>query len=292
MKLSLTLGQRRWITLFITLALAFLSGHLMQSDRAETRVELKSDVAIALPELPVVTANLTSPPGLGDRILATRAERKGGCDPHLELSETPAGLLNISLDAPCYARESFTLEVNALKATDTTDARGRWDLRLPALSEEVEVNVSIAGQTVSDRLLLQHAKGHQHVILAWSGAQTFHIRAEARTGETGRLASGDVSSDPPPIGAFTAVGNGVGASFEIFTFPLLSPGSGGVVRLSVDARVTQENCGKDVSTLAYQTGYLGTLRPTKIAYTMPACDRLGEVVRLQNLFRDLRLAGR
>lgn len=282
---SITPARRRWITVLTTLAVAFLSGHLMQRTEGESTAFLRPVAPAAFPESPVVPASLASPPGLRDRILETRAERTGQCDPRLSLSETPAGLLQVSLDAPCHPRTPLTLRFNQLVATDATDARGRWDQTLPALSEEATVSVSLAGVTVAERLRHQRAAAQEHVILAWTGEQTFRIRPD-----TPSVARSSVSE--PLTGRFTNVGDGSGAAFEVFSLPSDPGVSNAVVRLSVDAEVKGDNCGRIATTLAYQTGYLGQLRPTEIAYTMPDCDRVGDVVRLQNLFRDLTLAGR
>lgn len=282
---SITPARRRWITVLTTLAVAFLSGHLMQRTEGESTASVRPDAPAVFPESPIVPASLASPPGLRDRILETRAERTGQCDPRLSLSETPAGLLQVALDAPCHPRTPLTLRFNHLVATDTTDARGRWDQTLPALSEEASISVSLADVTVAARLRHQRAGAQEHVILAWTGVQTFRIRPDAPPGARSSLVE-------IPTGRFTNVGDGNGAAFEIFSLPSDANGSNAVVRLSVDAEVTGGNCGRIATTLAYQTGYLGQLRPTEIAYTMPDCDRVGEFVRLQNLFRDLRLAGR
>lgn len=282
---SITPARRRWITVLATLAVAFLSGHLMQGNQRENAASVPLEAPADLPKGPVVTASLTPPPDLRDRILQTRAERTGQCDTQLSLSETPAGLLQVSLDAPCHPRTRLTLRFNQLVATDITDARGRWDQTLPALSEEATVSVSLADFTVADRLRHQRAGAQQHVILAWTGEQTFLIRPD--TPYVARSSVGE-----PLTGRFTNVGDGTGAAFQVFSLPSDHGGPNAVVRLSVDAEVTGRNCGRIATTLAYQTGYLGQLRPTEIAYTMPDCDRVGEVVRLQNLFRDLRLAGR
>ncbi len=285
MKKSITPVQRRWATVFATLGIAFLSGHLMQADRDAPATIEQTEASIALPEAQVVMSSLSPLPNLRDRILETRSERKGNCEPQLELHETPAGLLQVSLDAPCHARTPLTLRFNQLIATDVTDARGRWGQRLPALSPDATISLSIGDETVAGRLQHELAGDEQHVILAWTGTQTFRIHVDDHL---------DAGSAPHAgeAGRLFRVGNGSGAAFEIMSFASGTDGSSAVVRLSVDADITRENCGRTATTLAYQTGYLGTLRPTEIAYTMPDCDRVGEVVRLQNLFRDLRLAGR
>ena len=203
------------------------------------------------------------------------------CRPDLRLAEAPNGDLSIELDAPCHANTPIEIRVNSLVADVRTDARGKWNQRIPAISSEVSVAIHLDESTISAKLPLAKAAAQQLVALAWSGPQTFFVQADSMG--TG---SEEISS------AFTHVGSGEGASFEIFSSSALDNLGASIVRLSVETKVTEENCGRHVSTLAYQTGYLGELRPTEIAYTMPDCGRVGDVVRLQNLLRDMRLASR
>lgn len=270
---------RRWVMAFATFGLALLSGHFVQDMAFREAPWKETEIAVALPVDPSDPSELNVPPRLTARVLETRLERAGTCLPNLMLEETPNGDLSIDLHAPCHASTPVELRVNSLVADVKTDATGRLNQRIPALSPEVSVVVRLGERTLSAQMALAKSDAQQLVALAWSGPQTFFIRADS-TGAGG---------DEIP-GAFTRVGHGEGASFEIFSSSALDSLGASIVRLSVETKVTEENCGRHVSTLAYQTSYLGDLRPTEIAYTMPDCDRVGDVVRLQNLLRDMRLA--
>lgn len=272
---------RRWGTAFVVLGLALLSGHLVQEIAFREAPWKETGIAVAVPPDPTDPSLLSVPPRLGARILETRVDRAGSCLPNLKLEETPNGELLIDFHAPCHARTPIELHVNSLVADVRTDATGQLNLRMPALSSEVSVDVRLGQRTLSRKLTLAKAGAQQLVALAWNGPQTFFIKAESMGTGSHEIAR-----------AFTRVGTGEGASFEIFSSSALDILGVSIVRLSVETEVTEENCGRNVSTLAYQTGYLGELRPTEIAYTMPDCDRVGDVVRLQNLLRDMRLASR
>lgn len=273
--------SRRWVTVIVTVCLALLSGHLVQTNTPTQAPWNATRTATALPTAPFAPSALNTPMPLRDRILATRAERAGSCLPMLQLEETPTGELGIALEVPCHPRTPFKIMVNTLTADVVTDAKGRWEQRIPGLAPEIAVSIQLGKHTRSERLDLSDRTAKQLVALAWHGPQTFFIRPETAP-----------SGSEEGLGQVIRVGTGIGAAFEVFSS---SPGedrAAGIVRLSVDALVTEENCGKNVSTQAYQTSYLGDLRPTEIAYTMPDCDRVGDVVRLQNLLRDMRLASR
>ncbi|MEM7717766.1 MAG: hypothetical protein AAF222_01055 [Pseudomonadota bacterium] len=223
--------------------------------------------------------------------METRAERGVSCAPSLELSETPGGLLDVAIQAACHRAELIDVTVNELTATVRTDAHGQHTFRLPALAETVAVTVSLGAHILTEKLSLSQNVELQHVILAWKGGQIFSVRTTtyATAADAGRTIP---VLQTAPVGVLTQLGSERGHAFEILSFPARPPGAQGVIRLTVEAEVTEANCGQDVSTLAYQTGYSGKLRPTEIDYTMPGCDRVGDIVRLQNLFRDMRLAAR
>lgn len=285
----LTSHGRRWGLVVGTMALALLSGHIMQLGQVDRRMPEPPETEIVLPQPPATAPTLRQPPRGQPRILETRAERLDTCDPELRVSETPTGYLEIAIDAPCHAGGPIRVQVNEMIADETTDVHGYWEARVPVLAETMQIEVVIKDIVLSEEIGPLPLTGHQHVIMTWQGARVFAIKAEAsRTG----VATDRGAEHALPEPNVTRLGDGKGSGLEIMTFPSAALGASGVVRLSVEAEVTADTCDQTIGTLAYQTGYLGTLRPTEIAFTMPDCDRIGEVVRLQNLFRDMRLAQR
>lgn len=278
MKLLATLDRKRWITATITLMLAFLSGYVMQHELNSAQ-SLLAAAAIEPPDEPFQTKNilLVNPPVYSSRVSETRVSRKGTCEPKAEMVAVATGMIRISFLAPCHVEKPLKFVLGDLEADVFTDARGAWSAHIPVLSEKISALFQFDDRTIKTALVFDQMDQYQHVLLAWNGSQTFNIHAEP-LGEVG--------------GSFVRIGAGIGASFEIFSFPSSSSREAGVVRLAVDAKVTAENCGRTAAVTAYQTGFSGGLRPTEISYTMPVCDRIGDTVRLQNLFRDMRLASR
>ncbi len=282
MKYLAALDRKRWITAIVSLALAFLSGHIMQSEvsAAQARkvaVEIKPPTDPA----PIRMALLQTPPVFPARVRETRAERKGSCAPGMEMVEIATGMVRLTLTAPCHIGRPVRLKLKDMTADVVTDARGRWEAQVPALAPMLTARFQFDGEVIQDRLEVAAAGNVQHVLLTWQGAQTFRIHVEPFD-----------AAESETDGSLVRIGSGTGAVFEAFSFPASSRAGSGVVRLAVDATVTEENCGRTASVTAYQTGFSGRLRPTEISYTMPVCDRVGETVRLQNLFRDMRLAAR
>ncbi|MCG6884925.1 MAG: hypothetical protein LJE62_14335 [Silicimonas sp.] len=302
MRRILSLYRRRWRTAIVTLALAFLSGHLMQSVLVEPSWptgSARGPLPTPMPPEDNVSASLVAPPVLPTRVAEARLPRTASCTPVLTLDPAPAATVRVGLAAPCHANTRVSLLMGNLAAQVETDAHGRWSARLPALREITDVSLSFGGRFLAASVETPDAASLQHVILAWDGAPTFHITAfefGAHAREDGHVWSGAPSAPERALqgagGFLTRVGDGTGPAFEIYSFPATGAEAGGVVRVAVDAGVTEENCGQLVRATAFQTGYTGELSPTDVAFSMPGCDRVGDVVRLQNLFRDMRLASR
>ena len=79
---------------------------------------------------------------------------------------------------------------------------------------------------------------------------------------------------------------------EVYSFPAAETQSAGVVRLSLEAEVTADNCGQDVAGRSQQVDAGIARQPVEIALAMPDCDAAGEFLVLNNLFQDLKIAAR
>lgn len=277
------LRRRGYLTIAVTLALAFSSGHLMQSLFGDRLVPPASPAA--LPAAPTVEAPLRPAPILPDRVFETRSPRSAGCAPSLQVDELPGTLLKVMLSAPCHRSVPLRLTFNGLVADLTTGPHGDWETRLPQIGTSSQIAFDFGDVRLSQSVASRNPAQLQHVILSWQGPQTFRVQAEMH----GAAASPDAALSDTHL---TRLGDGSGSGFEISSFPVGVGQNLGLVRLSVDATVTAGNCGKSVATTAYQSGFLSGLRRTEISYTMPDCASVGETVRLQNLFRDMRLAAR
>ena len=272
-------GVRRSFFVATVVSIALLSGHLVQQSGSDLGTAVQPLPDVTVPSLPREAGVLQPPPLFPDRTLETRAERLDSCDPELQVSETPSGHIHVALLAPCYASSPIKIQFNDLVADDTTDATGFWEARLPPLGERTHISVNVDRYLLQDTFVLDTLIDQRLVILAWDGSQTFRIKTDVPVAER---------SDANAL--ISRLGDGSGASLEVMSFP--KNGASGTVRLSVEAEVTRANCDRTIKTVAFQTGYLGALRKTDIEYTMPDCDRVGDVVLLQNLFRDMTLARR
>ena len=202
----------------------------------------------------------------------------------------------MDLDAPCLPNRTVTVRQGPITATVQTDAYGRWQARIPALDKTAKVEVAIADHRLRQSLPVPDADLFQHVILQWTGPQVFRINAYefgATDQQNGHVWAGAPKAPERALrggGFLTRLGDETGFGAEIYSVPFGSMPSSGVIRLAVDAEITEASCEQTVEATAYQSGPLGRLSPSEVLLKMPGCDRVGEHLRLQNLFPDMRLA--
>ena len=327
MSLFASLNWRRALMIVGTLLIAFGSGHVMQTVAAKNTPVVSTGVEIDAaplirrtgepPELPVppaatLTPILQAPPNSRDRMtrdqpvpLLPRDEARlvpqgAPCRAELVTKAKPAGIIGLTMSAPCWPSSPIEIRHSGLSITETLDAQGRLSIDLPALSALARVEVAYPDNTFGHVALeLPEVEALYRVALAWDGAQILTLHAlelGAIYGERGHIHSAHRGTPDRTIrgvgGFLTRLGDGTGSVAEIYTYPREDARSRGVVRLSAEAEVTSETCGRVAEARAIQTDALGGLQSSEVLLSMPDCEALGEIVLLKNLFRDLRLAER
>jgi hypothetical protein len=326
MKIPSLPGKRRIATALAVLAVAFGTGHVMQSvlvertpmanvdDMPDAAFQLRdADRSRSLPTPPAATLVpiLPRPPVLPDRVDkpvqsvpelwedARMSPFGFSCEPELNLTARPAAMVEVSVFVPCDAGEIVTFRHGALSFALKSDVFGRAMAVLPALSPRVNVDIATPRRSASATIGLPEAADFSRVIIAWDGPQIFRMNAYELG--SGRGQSGHIRASSPKTAAravrgtggfLVTVGDGSGGSAEVYTFPTGFSPLRGVVELVVEADVTRETCGTTAEAQALQSSPLGGLTGTDVRVTLPDCDRLGEVMELKNLLQDMRLAGR
>ena len=66
----------------------------------------------------------------------------------------------------------------------------------------------------------------------------------------------------------------------------------GTIALSVEAEVSELNCGRDVSAQVLKLGPEYVLQTSDLLLSVPDCDAVGDFLVLNNLVDDLKVAGK
>lgn len=217
----------------------------------------------------------------------------------VELAATPgeAAMVELALDAPCLPNERVTIHHNGMMVSAVTDTDGALEIEMPALAPAAVYIVAFdSGEGAVAQARVEDVEDRALVALQWrEGAGiSLHARANgAAYGEDGHV-SATRPGTPGPDGFLTALGT-AGAPgalrAEVFTLPAgVEPGDPSV-DITVEAEVTEANCGKDLEAqLLVRRG--GLLEARDIELYMPGCSAVGDFLVLKNPFEPLKLAGK
>lgn len=253
----------------------------------------------ALPEAKVHKAALTTDPmtELPKEELAPSFE----CKQTLEARPVAAAMVNLSLRAPCMANERFTLHHNGMMFTGVTDADGNSRLTVPALSQQAVFIVAFAhgdgAVATADVTSLEY---YDRMVVQWkghSGLQLHALEYGADYGQEGHVWAGaarDLSVAAKGEGGFvTRLGEAdlpEALLAEVYTFPSGTAAREGNVAVSVEAEVTDRNCGLDVEAQSIQISRAGRPIVQDLVLAIPDCNAIGDFLVLKNMLNDLKIA--
>lgn len=304
MNVFASLNKRRVFMTFGLVCIALLCGQVMQTYWENPLARIDNSKVRALPIDPAAD-NLQRPPKMLGRVRssfvsnveAVAKPAAAACIPQLKLKTAPGAMIDMTF-LGCKER-MVVISHGGIQVTAKTNAAGKLRQSIPALDVTALVTVSFEDDAIESTINVKDADMYQHVAILWNGPQTLQMHAfefGAKRNQFGHVWAGAPKSPQRATrgngGYLTRLGDGSGTSAEIYSFPAGQSQNRGVIRLMVEAGVTPSNCGKQVDAVALQSGPLGGMNATEVALKMPQCDGIGQVVRLQNLFQDMRLAMR
>ncbi len=219
-----------------------------------------------------------------------------GCDIHIQARPTAMAQVLLSLRAPCNGNERATIHHNGLMFTEVTNLEGALDVTIPALSEKavfvIELDGGAGAVAVADVPSLHE---FDRVALQWTGDVGFQMHARefgAAYGESGHVWSGQAATDES-AGHMTRLG--VADTFnprlvEVYTFARSASERSGIVALTIEAEVTEANCGRDIAAQSLELRSDASLRTQDLVLSMPECSAKGDFLVLNNLVDDLKIA--
>ncbi len=255
------------------------------------------------PDSPLRLASLGNGPGTVERADDKGAARARECVPGVAAKPLPGALVDLRVSAPCHRDTRLTVHHQGMSVSVMTDEMGRARLQLPALAKTAVFMVELASApgllAVTD---VPDLADWDRVVLQWRGTDGLSLHALEfgagyhGDGHVSAAALGDETSALTGMnGYLMRLGDMAGPEprmAEIYSFPSGKHVRSGTVDLSVEVEVTVDNCGRPISAEMIQVA--PGLPPTAIdlEVTLPGCDALGELLVLQNMAMDLKLASR
>jgi hypothetical protein len=223
------------------------------------------------------------------------------CDFTLNATPGAAALVELEFKAPCMVNERFTLHHNGLMFTAVTDEEGNSRMIVPALAENaVFIAAFPNGDGAVANAEVSSVEYYDRYIVQWRGQSGLQVHALEYGADYGEY--GHVWADSARDMGTAARGEGgfitrLGAAdiegsrmAEVYTFPTLTAQKNGEVDLSLEAKVTRANCGRDIKAQSLRIS--GTKAPvtSDLVLAMPECDAIGDYLVLKNMFNDLKIA--
>lgn len=271
-------------------------------------------IRLPMPAIPVAQIMPSAPPTPGPNAMPADGVARGGTGGAAEVSAfglpcglsvmattMPGAMVGLDVMDPCQPDTRVEITHSGLVFTGLTDALGLLTVDVPALETPAYFSVTLPdGRSETSMVALPDIANFDRVAIAWDDNAELALHAMERGAEFGgpghvwQDAPGTIEDAIDGIGGFlTGLGDPGVASprmAQVYTFPRRTLGAGDLVRLSIDAPITDSNCGQAVSARSLQNSGGNAIEVVPITLTLPGCDAVGDYLVLQNIFRDLRLA--
>lgn len=223
------------------------------------------------------------------------------CETSLTATPVPGAMVVLSLAASCHLEERVEISQDRLHFTAKTSNTGTLDIQIPALGAAPVFIVQFAdGSLETTTAQVPDAKDFTRIALQWRGDEAMHIHAYefgARYKEPGHVWAEAPHSPETGVtgkgGFMINLGDrGIenAAQAEIYSYPRAAHPDSGLVRVNIEAEVTNSNCGREIAAETLQPGADGALQQADVTFAVPGCDAVGEFLVLKNILRDLKIA--
>lgn len=209
----------------------------------------------------------------------------------------PSANVQLTIDAPCLPNERVTVHHSGMMLTVVTDADGRVQLTVPALSDR---SIFIAdfgnGKGAVVTALVPDLADYDRVVLQWSGDAGFQLHARefgAGYGDRGHVWAGNTTTGPGSSVIRLGTSDTLAPKMaEVYTFPSGASSKAGTVALSIETEVKLTNCGRDITAQTLELRNGASLRTQDVTLSMPNCGAVGDFLVLNNLVDDLTIAAK
>lgn len=221
----------------------------------------------------------------------------------LSVSTTASEGAMVALDImdPCQPFSRVVIEHSGLNLTGQTDVMGLLTMDVPVFENPAFFTVRMPdGANASSLAIVPDLESYYRVGLQWNEDRSLELHAMefgATYGDPGHIwlgHAGGVDRAVAGEGGFVMqVGNAEVENpmlAQIYSFPRDTLDGSGNVRLSIEAPVTEENCGQDTLARTLELEENGRVSVIELTFTLPGCDAVGDYLVLQNLLHDLRVA--
>ncbi len=231
----------------------------------------------------------------------TAAVQMPDCTVTLTATPVAAAMVDLDLSAPCQPLAQVTFHHQGMMFSALTDAEGAVEVTVPALATGavfiVDAGEGEGAVAITD---VPDLAGFDRAVLQWQGAEGLQLHAREFGADYG--SAGDVWAGMPRDAQALMSGQGgflveLGDEAadnplraEVYTYPRDSGAQSGDVLLTVEAEVTEANCGQEIAAQTLQLGAGQDPVAQDLTMTMPDCSAVGQFLVLSGMLADLHVA--
>ena len=220
------------------------------------------------------------------------------CTVEVFASALPAAMVALDVIAPCHPGAPLIITHAGMTIAAATDAMGLLTLDLPAFAQPAEFVVTLGDPGIIRvaQAAVPDLDAYDRIGLTWQGDAGLELHAMefgASFGAEGHVWPGAPRAPQAAIdgrGGFLTRLTAGEHHAQIYTLPRAALAGTGSVRLSIDAPATAGSCAREASARILRSRGGTSPEVREVRFTHPSCDAVGEVLVLQNLPGDLRLA--
>ncbi len=266
-----------------------------------TSAEFETGIALPTPDAEVTT--VATPRSVLPEPVVPEPAVTPACDVSATARPIAAAMVDLTLSASCFPNERVTVHHNGMIFTETTGDDGTLDITVPALSVDAVYILAFSnGEGAVAQTVVEELADYTRAVLQWKGNAGFEIHARefgADYGSKGHIWSGAPGTIADAVsgtsGVITLHGDTSAPEpllAEVYSFPKSFNDRAGNIALSVEAAVTQANCGLEIEAQSLEIGADGKIKTQNLTLPVPECDAEGDFLVLNNLLQDLKVAGR
>jgi len=250
-----------------------------------------------LPAAPVRLATIESELPAGD-LLPAQTEPGTECEIGLAATPAPAAMIAVSVIAPCAPSTEFIVHHQGMMFSEVTDETGLVNFVMPGLAQLAVIMVEFpngqAGVTTSE---VPDFNSYDRAVLLWQGVRGLQVHARefgADYGDEGHVWYGAPRTPTTTLGGFLVRLGDEAPTMpymaDIYTYPSGTSARDGSILLTVEAEITPDNCGQDVTAQSLQFHPGADATASDLTMRMPDCSAAGDFLVLKNMFSDLTIA--
>ncbi|WP_420396566.1 hypothetical protein [Nioella sp.] len=223
------------------------------------------------------------------------------CGLSVSTSASEGAIVALDIMDPCQPHSRVIIEHSGLNLTGRTDVMGLLTMDVPVFENPAFFTIRMPdGASDSSLAIVPDLDSYYRVGLQWNEDRALELHAMefgATYGDPGHIwldHAGSVDRAVAGEGGFVMqvgdadVDNPMLA--QIYSFPRDALDGNGNVRLTIEAPVTEANCGQDTLARTLELEEDGRVAVIELTFTLPDCDAVGDYLVLQNLLHDLRVA--